>query len=192
MNKIQKYKYTPVSLVLLVISSLFANDSSNVYPSSVSFNGMWEIGLFTGYQRYGRNDSPVDAFYSGLYAPYHFSDSWFFQPVVTLALGQQLISNRSYFDLGGKFGIMSSSSPCHFYHASGFAYQKSWGYTTNIYSEQVSSGFSGFVMPLEWGVKIEMPRKVGLLTLAFHLAVGNDDNNTQWGYAFTAGYSFLK
>jgi hypothetical protein len=47
-------------------------------------------------------------------------------------------------------------------------------------------------MPLEWGVKIEMPRKVGLLTLAFHLAVGNDDNNTQWGYAFTAGYSFLK
>jgi hypothetical protein len=45
---------------------------------------------------------------------------------------------------------------------------------------------------MEWGVKIDLPPKVGLLTLAFHLSVGNENENTQWGYGFTAGYSFLK
>jgi len=184
-------KYS-IGFIIIVAAMLFAEDSDNSDSPISPFLGRWEIGGFSGYQRYGRNDSPVDAFFNGLYVPYHFSDSWFFQPVATLAFGLQGVNNRSYFNLGGKFGVMTPWSPCHFYHASGFAYQNSWGYSTGMFGDQVPYGYSGFVMPMEWGVKIDLPPKVGLLTLAFHLSVGNENENTQWGYGFTAGYSFLK
>jgi|GEM_PF-5075610 hypothetical protein len=122
-------KYS-IGFIIIVAAMLFAEDSDNSDSPISPFRGRWEIGGFSGYQRYGRNDSPVDAFFNGLYVPYHFSDSWFFQPVATLAFGLQGVNNRSYFNLGGKFGVMTPWSPCHFYHASGFAYQNSWGYST--------------------------------------------------------------
>jgi len=102
--------------------------------------------------------------------PIIFPTVGFFQPVVTLALATAH-HNRSIFDLG-EFGIMSSRVAMPFYRiVRVFPIKNAWGYQTNNVIRDAPRRFFRICHAPE-GVKIEMPRKVGLLTLAFHLSVG--------------------
>jgi hypothetical protein len=212
-------KFTYLKLITLLIMSicfpahsywdrgrLFPDKDTTVSKNSSTSNtkeidtsslrGYRELGFVGGLQIYGRSDSKTIGIPGGLYLAFHVSDHGFIQPVASFQLGISGVNNASYLQAGLKYGLMSSplGNYNHIfwtYWAFGCAYQHSWGTTTDGFGGDFLYSRHGFVVPIEFGIKKELSKRKSILTIAFSVAVGNDDNNTQWGYGITVAYTWL-
>jgi len=182
-----------VTVLFFEIGPVFAQDSAKTAPHAANLHGYNEFGFVSGYQRYGRDDSQLDFVPFGIFDVFGISDHQFLQPFATFLFG----AGRTYLHCGLKYGSFITETkddldtPLHYIWDTGLAYQQVWGIIAQRYGPDVSFSYPGFCAPFEFGVKWEFPKSKSALTFLGTIIVGNENENTQWGYGATVAYSWL-
>jgi hypothetical protein len=167
------------------------DDSTSTHSKAiVSMRGATEFGFVSGYKRYGRNDSPTNLIPTGVFFSYCFSDHQFIQPFATYSFG-----TKFYFDCGLKYGVfLTQDDPegwVHYAWHFGIAYQNVNFERKNSSGEVDIIARSGFDAPIDFGIYWQIPHTKTLVTFLATVSVGNDNNNTLWGWGVLTSISIV-